>query len=190
MQLTFRRLTFHRLPFLILPALAGCSRDFDSPYLPSSSGYAGSAWSLDGDGDGVADSVEKYAPGCRNGPQACLDRARTIAGAVPVDTGGTGSGNAILVESISAPDLRLTVGETRQAQVKMLPENATSRNYEMSSQNGDVAVVRPGGIFAVGTGSTFIAMHALDGSDKEGRFKVTVVSADSKGSKVRVELPL
>jgi hypothetical protein len=162
---------------LILLCLAACSRDFDSPYLPSSSQYAGSEWSQDDDSNGVADSVEKYAPGCRNGPEECLSQslAQALEDNPPGDSTGPGSG--ILVESISAPDMRLTVGETEQAEVELLPSNSSSRNYEMSSQDGEVAVVRPGGIFAAGVGTTHIIIHALDGSDKVGKFKVTVFSA-------------
>ncbi|MDB5047451.1 MAG: repeat containing lipoprotein [Fibrobacteres bacterium] len=166
---------------LILLVLCGCSRNFDSPYLPDSPDYAGNAWTLDGDGDGVADSVEKYAPGCTQGAETCLALARNqyqvALGKPPSDTGKS---DPIPVESITAPDLRLSVGETRPAQVQLLPANATSRNYELSSQNGNVAVVRPGGIYAAGEGSTDIIVHALDGSDKLGRFKVTVVAAVRK----------
>jgi hypothetical protein len=167
---------------LILFVLCGCSRNFDSPYLPSSPDYAGSAWSLDSDGNGVADSVEKYAPGCTQGAEACLALARDQYRAAlgkPGDTSNPVTG-PIPVESITAPDMKLSVGETRPAQVQLLPLNATSRNYELSSQNGNVAVVRPGGIYAAGEGTTMITVHALDGSDKLGRFQVTVVSAVRK----------
>jgi hypothetical protein len=159
--------------------LAGCSRDFSSPYLPTSPEFAGSAWTQDHDGNGVADSVEKYAPGCSNAPSSCLAIALAQAGATgnPADTSHHG---VILVQSVSAPDLRLAVGETRPADVKLLPENATSRNYELSSQNGNVAVVRPSGIYGAGLGTAIVTVHALDGSDKIGQFQVTVVSAAVK----------
>jgi hypothetical protein len=162
---------------LLLLILAGCSRDFNNPYLPSSPDYAGSAWAVDNNGNGVADSVEKYAPGCTGGPETCLAFARGQSQNGGKPPGDTGKPGPIMVESISAPDFKLSVGETRPAQVQLLPDNATSRNYELSSRNGNVALVRPEGIFAVGEGSTIIAMHALDGSDKRGQFQVTVVAA-------------
>jgi hypothetical protein len=170
---------------LFLLVLAGCNRDFDSPYVPTSPGYAGSDWARDTDGNGVADSVEKYAPGCNQDAQSCLTLARAQSETgVPKPGGDTGKPKpgVVLVESISAPDMRMTMGETRQAQVQLLPINVTSRNYELSSQNGSVAVVRPSGIHASGEGTTLITVHALDGSDKQGQFRVTVVAAVKKVS--------
>lgn len=168
---------------LILLVLAGCNRDFESPYAPTSPEYAGSDWARDSDGNGVADSVEKYAPGCQGDAQTCLTLARAQSESGVGKPGGDTSKpkpGIVLVESISAPDMRLLVGETRQAQVQLLPANVTSRNYELSSQNGAVAVVRPSGIYASGLGTTLITVHALDGSDKLGQFRITVVAAASK----------
>jgi hypothetical protein len=178
---------------LILLFLAGCSRDFDNPYLPTSSDYAGADWSLDRDGNGVADSVEKYAPECQGDPGGCLERARdrfrTVTAKPVADTStpDTGGGKPILVESISAPDLRLTVGEMRPAQVELLPVEATSRTYELSSRNGDVAVVKPGGIYAAGVGTASITVHALDGSGKTGEFRVIVNAPPGRVESLKAE---
>ncbi|MDQ2999998.1 MAG: hypothetical protein M3Y08_01865 [Fibrobacterota bacterium] len=168
---------------LVLLVLAGCNRDFDRPYVPTSPEYAGSDWARDLDGNGVADSVEKYAPGCQGDAQTCLTlaQAQSESGVGdPGDDTGKSKPGIVLVESISAPDMRMSVGETRQAQVQFLPAHVTSRNYELSSQKGSVAVVRPSGIYASGLGTTLITVHALDGSDKLGQFRITVVAAASK----------
>jgi hypothetical protein len=177
------------LAALVLACLAACSRDFDNPYLPSSSKYAGAEWSSDGDGNGVADSVEKYAPGCGRGPDICLslalDNARALASG-----GGDSSGHdpdVIPVEAISASDLLLAVGETKRARILILPGNATSQAYELSSEDGRIAIVTPEGIYGAGPGSTTITVHALDGSDKEGRFLVTVSEAGVAVKSVEAE---
>lgn len=152
--------------------LAGCGREYDSPYVPTSPEYAGYAWARDFDGDGVADSVEKYAPGCQGVPKECLDLARdrylTLAGTPPPAPG------PIRVGSITVSDMTLLEGETRPVQVVVLPADATRPEYEMGSQNGEVAMVTSGGIYAAGKGTTIVTVHALDGSDVRAQFLVTV----------------
>ncbi|MDB5106578.1 MAG: hypothetical protein JWP91_4267 [Fibrobacteres bacterium] len=166
----------------LLTGLTGCSRDFNSPYLAEPQDNT-SPWAIDSDHDGVADSVEKYAPGCTSEADICLALAQQAQAL------GKPAGD-VLVTSISAPDMTLAVGETKSAQVQLLPANATSKNYELSSKNGNVAVVRPGGIYAAGEGTSTVTVHALDGSDKTAQFKVTVVAAVKKISAKNLTLKL
>lgn len=74
--------------FLAAVMLGSCGRDFQSPFDPESETYAGAAWAKDGDGNGVADSVEKYAPNCRAVPRECLGMAIAAAKAGRPDTTG------------------------------------------------------------------------------------------------------
>lgn len=82
--------------------------------------------------------------------------------------------SGILIESLSASDLRLTVGETKPAPVTVLPSNATSPLYEMTSSKPEVAEVTSDGIHGTGAGSATITVHALDGSGKTTKFHVIV----------------
>jgi len=89
---------------------------------------------------------------------------------VAIQVGTTG----ILIESLSATDLRLSVGETRPAPVTVLPANASSPLYEMTSSKPGIAEVTAQGIHGSGAGSATITVHTLDGSDKTTHFHVIV----------------
>ncbi len=81
---------------------------------------------------------------------------------------------AILIESLSASDLRLTVGQTKPAPVSVLPADASSPLYEMTSSKPGVAEVTADGIHGSGAGSATVTVHALDGSGKTTHFHVIV----------------
>lgn len=160
-----------------LALLAGsCNRDFDNPFLPDSEGYAGSAWSMDRDGDGIADSVEKYAPGCGGGPAECLRQARANAG------GGGGLGldsvdtdrTRVSVASISAADLTLAPGRSRTPEIVILPANATDTRYELLTHDPRVALIRDGLVEGVAPGRTLVTARSLDGA-RQALFRVTVI---------------
>ncbi len=51
----------------------------ESVYHPGNEAYPGKDWSRDWNGSGVADSVEKYAPGCTDNPAECLRQALIAA---------------------------------------------------------------------------------------------------------------
>src|SRR3954464_10030008 len=68
---------------------------------------------------------------------------------VSINVGTSG----ILIESLSASDLRLSVGQTKPAPVTVLPANASSPLYEMTSSKPGVAEVTPDGIHGSGAGS-------------------------------------
>jgi hypothetical protein len=80
----------------------------------------------------------------------------------------------ILIETLSASDLRLSVGQTKPAPVTVLPSLATSPLYEMTSSKPGVAQVTTDGIRGSAEGSATITVHALDGSDKTTKFHVIV----------------
>ncbi|MBW8886429.1 MAG: Ig-like domain-containing protein [Fibrobacteres bacterium] len=90
------------------------------------------------------------------------------------DTVSIHVGTTILIESLSATDLRLSVGETKSAPVSVLPSNASSPLYEMTSSKPGVAEVTANGIHGSGAGSATITVHALDGSGKTTHFHVIV----------------
>ncbi len=126
----------------------GCgSRDLSAPMYPTGS-----------NGPSGSDSVAIAKPG----PQVTAkDSARD-----PVEP--------ILIETLSATDLRMELGETKPAPVTVLPARATSPLYELTSSNPAVAKVTPDGIRGAGAGSATITVHALDGSGKTTRFHVIV----------------
>jgi hypothetical protein len=80
----------------------------------------------------------------------------------------------IRIESLSASDLRMDVGETKPAAITVLPLGATSPLYEMTSSKPGVAEVTPTGIRGAKAGSATITVHALDGSEKTTKFHVIV----------------
>lgn len=82
--------------------------------------------------------------------------------------------SGILIESLSATDLRLSVGQTKPAPVTVLPANASSPLYEMTSSKPGVAEVTADGIHGSGAGSATVTVHALDGSGKTTHFHVVV----------------
>jgi hypothetical protein len=98
----------------------------------------------------------------------------------PTGTQKTGEDTAhrpvetILIETLSATDLRMDVGQTKPAPVAVRPSSATSPLYEMTSSNPGVAQVTPYGIRGAGAGSATITVHALDGSGKSTKFHVIV----------------
>lgn len=130
-----------------LTVLVGCERDFSSPWSPASPSDSGSV---------VASKPETPT------------KKDTLT--VPVITKPI----SILIESLSASDLRLKVGETKPALVTVSPSNASSPLYEMTSNKPNVAAVTANGIHGAGAGSAIITVHTLDGSNKTAHFHVIV----------------
>jgi hypothetical protein len=166
--------------------LFACDRNFDGPFLPASPDYAGTAWTRDSDGDGVADSVAKYAPDCSGDAAECMrlakDRAIELAKAdtVPDTTAVPVKPARIAVDSIAAQDLVLLPGESKTPQIRLLPANATDRSFDMASGNGAVALVGSGDIVGAAAGTAKIEVRARDGSGKSATFQVTVAPKPTK----------
>jgi hypothetical protein len=133
--------------FIGIVILCGCNeRDFSAPW-PSTPSDSGS----------VAVAKPVSTP---------TEKKDTVA----IHVGTTG----ILIETLSATDLRLSVGETKPAPVSVLPANASSPLYEMTSSKPGVAEVTAEGIHGSGAGSATVTVHALDGSGKTTHFHVVV----------------
>jgi uncharacterized protein YjdB len=60
-------------------ALAAClDRNYDNPFSESGSEVS-DEWKRDGNGNGVSDSLDRYAPDCKDSPKECLRRALAAA---------------------------------------------------------------------------------------------------------------
>lgn len=132
-------------------ALAACERDFATP------------WSANGP-DTTLVSVDPGKP----------DPGPDTAGTGPDSQPPVVKPPPVLIRSLSAPDLRLGLGETRPLTVTVLPPDATSPLYEATSGDPDVAEVTPDGVRGKSLGSATVTLNALDGSGKTSRLKVTV----------------
>ena len=157
--------------------LHGCQREFDSPYLPRSDDYVGPEWSMDGDGDGISDSVEKYAPGCGGDPEACLRQARENAGI------------AEGLDSVTARDLDLVAGGPPVAPGLAWHPPSAAAPYTLASDNPAAAaaadsLVRP---VAPGKAVFTVTVRADTGPPHTARFRVTVrpAAVRVRGVKVR-----
>jgi len=130
-----------------LLALIACrlDRQFESPYLPGSPDYEGDDWTRDSNGNGVADSVEKYLPDCKLPPKQCLENAKILA-AIPADRYALAARNLLLWmgDSARAPDLEWT------------PADAALRGYGLSSSDSSIVRVRDGKLLAAAAGSAQI----------------------------------
>jgi hypothetical protein len=116
----------------VAASLVSCQRDFDSPYVPGNSGYAGDDWTRDEDGNGIADSVDKYAPGCTLPPKQCMENAKVI---------GKLSGGQ---NALSARDMILWLDDSaRTPALVWTPAEGSVRGYVLSSS--DSAKVKPMG---------------------------------------------
>ena len=134
---------------------ASCNREFENPFLPDSEGYAGTAWSRDRDGDGVADSVEKYAPGCGSGPVECLRKAQANAG----------GGGALRLDSVAVEDLNLVEGGPPLApRFRCFPPGITGVTYSLASDNPTVAEPRDSLVSPGTEGSAILTLNARNGT--------------------------
>jgi uncharacterized protein YjdB len=154
-----------------LAALAGaailisCRRDFDSPYMPGSPGYAGDDWTRDEDGNGVADSLDKYSPSCKQSPKACLENAKVISRI-------SGQPN-----SLSARDMILWIGDSAQSpNLLWTPAEGSVRGYELSSSDTAKVKIRDGKLWAASKGSAQISVSVPGADSLSAYFIATVVS--------------
>lgn len=149
--------------------LGGCGRDFNHPFDPRSDVYAGSAWSRDGDGDGVADSVEKYAPGCAAGPADCLRKAQANAGLLPSR-----------LDSVAAEDLSLLAGGPAAApRWRWYPAGLSGITCSLVPDDPAVAAAADSLVQPLSPGTTGFTLTArtASGQTRTARFTVTVSRA-------------
>ena len=160
---------------LALACLAGCSREFDHPFLPGSPDYPGPDWAHDGDGNGVADSVEKYAPGCADAPRECLRLARAKAARAQSD--------GIPVRSVTVEDMVLVpedMDDPRQRWQPVIrwdPENASNKGYSLYSADHKVVRVVGDSVQAGRPGETTVTLISDDGA-RQAVFRVQVCARD------------
>jgi hypothetical protein len=168
-----------RLAVFLALALIGCDREFQNPFLPQSDGYAGSAWSRDADGNGVADSVEKYAPGCAAGPAECLRLAREKAGLQPGR-----------LDSIVAEDLNLLAGgPPAPPRWRWYPAALTGLTYTLVPDDPTIAAVDDALIRPLAPGVTAFTLTARtpSGQERAARFTVKVSRARVPVTGIRAE---
>ncbi|HKP95779.1 MAG TPA: hypothetical protein VJ385_08485 [Fibrobacteria bacterium] len=150
---------------IAVSALSACRRDFESPYMPGSPEYAGDEWTRDANGDGVADSLDKYAPGCALPPDRCLANAKVI-GRISKEE-----------NRLFARDMMLWLGDSpRPPSLEWTPEEGALRGFRLSSS--DSSKVRPvnGRLSAVSVGSAQITVTVPGADSLWASFIAKVVS--------------
>ncbi|MDB5050081.1 MAG: hypothetical protein JWO30_3152 [Fibrobacteres bacterium] len=159
----------------VLAALAGavilvsCRRDFDSPYMPGSPGYAGDDWTQDKDGNGVADSIEKYSPACKLPPDQCLENAKVI---------GRISGEP---NTLSARDMLLWLGDTGQAPSLIWnPAEGSVRGYVLASSDSSTVRPKDGMLVPMTVGSAQVFVTVPGADSLVASFIVKVVSGGQR----------
>lgn len=149
-------------------AAISCHRDFESPYLPGSKDYAGDDWTRDSDGNGIADSVELYAPTCVLPPQQCIDRAKIISKLL------TGA------NSLAAMDMILWLGDkASQPRLIWSPLADSIMEYVLVSSDSSKVKPKDGGLVAMAVGSAQITVK-VPGNAKVGASFIAKVIANGK----------
>lgn len=87
----------------------------------------------------------------------------------------------ILVNEIDAPDeIELKVGETKELEITVLPENATNKNVSFVSGNLNIVTVSEDGVItAIGEGTTMVAIYSEDGG-ANAMISITVTKEQQK----------
>jgi uncharacterized protein YjdB len=163
--------------WLCLWAVPGCRFENsapDSPYLPGSKDYAGDDWTHDGDGDGVADSVEKYAPACDGSPGLCLKNARILKDIPPGRLG------------LRAEDLLLWQGDPPAApELDWSPSEAALRGYVLASSDTGVVAIRGGKLIPKAAGESRIDVVSPGAGALKTGFLARVVAGGVRLDSVR-----
>lgn len=152
---------------LIACLLFACEREYESPYLPGSGAYAGDDWTRDSDGDGVADSVEHYAPECSKQPKVCIENAKVLSRIGPA-------------YSLAAVDMILWEGAVgADPRISWDPTEASLRSHYLSSSDTAVVKVRDGLLDAKAPGMSQISV-TVHGETRAASFLVRVVPKEGK----------
>lgn len=156
-------------------AFVACRHDFDSPYIPGSSGYAGDDWTRDDDGNGVADSLDKYSPECALPPRQCLENAKII------------SEISDQPNALSAHDMILWLGDTaRVPALVWTPAEGSVRGYRLSSSDSSTVKPVDGRLAAVAAGSAQISVSVPGADSLTAVFSAKVASVGKKVESVSV----
>lgn len=149
-------------------ALMSCRSDheFDSPYLPGNPGYAGDDWTRDRDGNGIADSLDKYTPGCRLPPAQCLENAQVISQISPLENG------------LDARNMLLWIGDSAQSPILVWkPAEGALRGYRLTSSDSSVVRVKSGKVQPIAEGSAQISV-TVPGMDRLNTSFIAKVATD------------
>jgi uncharacterized protein YjdB len=144
-----------------------CRRDtdFESPYMPGSPGYAGDEWTRDADGNGVADSLDKYSPACKLPPRQCLENAKVISRI-------SGAQN-----TLTAREMLLWLGDSGQApSLVWSPAEGAVRGYILSSSDTTKVKVRGTYLVPVSIGGAQITVTVPGADSLSASFIARVVS--------------
>lgn len=109
-----------------------CGDKYEGPFTPGSPDYVGKEWARDSDNDGVADSLEKYQPGCRLPLRQCMENAKAL------------SRIAGQPRSLTVHDLILWIGDTASdPRVEFSPKELKLGGLTLTSSDSER--VRPRG---------------------------------------------
>ncbi|MDB5102937.1 MAG: Ig domain protein group 2 domain protein [Fibrobacteres bacterium] len=154
-----------------LAILNSCRKEFDSPYMPGSPGYAGDDWTRDGDGNGVADSIDKYSPTCNQSPKVCLENSKVIS--------------KIATSQMVASNMLLWLGDSAQApRLAWSPAEASLRGYVLASSDTTMVKIRDGMLLPVGKGSAQIAVSVPGAEYLNQSFIAQVVAGGVRVSSI------
>ena len=149
----------------ILVIAISCRRDFDSPYMPGSPGYAGDEWTKDADGNGVADSLDKYSPICGASPKTCLENAKVI------------SRISSQRNTLTARDMLLWAGDPPQGpNLEWTPAEGALRGYALFSSDSSKVKIRDGLLLPVSAGNAQISVTVPGADSLVASFIAKVVS--------------
>jgi fibro-slime domain-containing protein len=149
------------LPVLLVLA---CNEKFDGPFTPESPNYAGADWSDDSDGDGVADSIAKYLPGCGDAPEQCLRNAKLLSAV-------WGKPHAL-----SSRDMILRVGQKDvRPDLVFIPAVLALRGWILTSSDSSKVMPSDNSLAALAEGSVRITA-GLKNDSLAASFAVRVVA--------------
>lgn len=148
-----------------LAILISCHSDFESPYMPGSPGYAGDDWTRDADGNGIADSLDKYSPSCKSSPKVCLENAKVI------------SRISSVTNTLTARDMLLWIGDSAQIpNLEWTPAEGALRGYVLASSDTGKVKIRGGRLLPVAKGSAQISVTVPGADSLSASFIAKVVS--------------
>ncbi|MDQ3000990.1 MAG: hypothetical protein M3Y08_06980 [Fibrobacterota bacterium] len=151
--------------------VVSCRRDsdFESPYMPGSPGYAGDEWTRDADGNGVADSLDKYSPTCKLPPKQCLENSKVISKISGVQN------------TLNAREMLLWLGDPGLApSLVWAPAEGAVREYLLTSSDTTTVKVQGTRLVPVSIGSAQITVTVPGADSLTASFITRVVSAGKK----------
>ncbi len=158
-----------------LVCLACLDRNYENPFISESGKNVSEDWKRDLDGNGIADSVEFYVPGCRATPSECLAQAviqsQIVAAKQDFPTKDTSHVDSVIitppalaVTSIQAEAIYIPMGVAKAVpSVSVLPRNAKNQGYTLVSLNDALVRVSGTDLVPVSPGIAKIVATSNDG---------------------------